>query len=318
MEGQHGIRWAQTLKERWEAKATAGPSEMPDHVGISPITQPHACHQILRFSEHERQTETDEQLTYHSSTRAPVATQDHRWRIGIDDAIILPMVLSAFLATTLYQAAVFVMPVLSALVSTLFSRVIACPWLVAVAAGDGIAWMLKWLSNLPLRPRARGEEWRNLVDRRWSRLRQRMSYEAIAMRARNVLRRGTDRAFQRCGALSPRAALFVIASVMLWLPLSAAISIGIHTILLTNAASLPAWIQLLHPVATVIAKSKLLVLPAYLAAWPQAKKHAWVQAAFRWAHRIAELDCMRKAAHRYRQTKQAVAQVGESIGIKCV
>ena len=32
----------------------------------------------------------------------------------------------------------------------------------------------------------------------------------------------------------------------------------------------PSWIQLLHPVATVIAKSKLLVLPAYPAAWPQA------------------------------------------------
>jgi len=217
------------------------------------------------------------------------------------------MVLSAFLVTTLYQVAVFVMPVVSALVSTLFSRVIACPWLVAIAAGDGIAWMLKWLFDPLPRPGATGEEWRDLVDRRWSHLRQRMSYEAIAMRARNVLRRGTARFFQKCGALSPRAALFVIASAMLWLPSSAAISIGIHTVLLANAASLPAWMQLLHPVATVIAKSKLLVLPAYLAAWPQAKKHAWVKAAFRWAHRFAELDCMRKAAHRYRQTKQAFA-----------
>jgi len=244
-------------------------------------------------------------LTYHSSTRAPAATQDQRCRIGIDDAIILPMVLSAFLATTLYQAAMFVMPVVSALVFTLFSR-------AAVAAGDGIAWMLKWLSNLPPRPGARGEEWRDLVDRRWFHLRQRMSYEAIAMRARNVLRRGTERVFQRCGALSPRAALFVIASVMLWLPMSAAISIGIHTVLLANATSLPAWMQLLHPVATVIAKSKLLVLPAYPAAWPQAKKHAWVQAAFRCMRRISALELIRKTGHRYRQTKQAFAQAAMS------
>jgi hypothetical protein len=56
-------------------------------------------------------------------------------------------------------------------------------------------------------------------------------------------------------------------------------SIGMHAVLLANAASLPAWMQLLHPVAAVIAKSKLLVLPAYPAAWPQAKKQAWVQAA---------------------------------------
>jgi hypothetical protein len=256
-------------------------------------------------------------LTHHPSNRAAAATQDQQCRIGIDDAIILPMVLIAFLATTLYQAAVFVILVVSALVFTVFSRVIACLWLVAVAAGDGIAWLLKRLAHLAAVPGAKREVWCDLVDRRWSHLRQRMSYDAIAMRARNVLRRGTERVFQRCGALSPRAALFVIASVMLWLPLSAAISIGIHTVLLANAASLPTWMQLLHSVATVIAKSKLLVLPAYLAAWPQAKKHAWVLAAYRWAHRIAELDCMRKAAHRYRQTKQAFAQVGESIGIKC-
>src|SRR5262249_2384034 len=114
-------------------------------------------------------------------------------------------------------------------------------------------------------------------------------------------------------ALSPRAALLVIASVMLWLPLSAAISIGMHAVLLANAASLPAWMQLLHLVAAVIAKSKLLVLTAYLAAWPQAKKHTWVQAAFRCVHCMTELDSMRKTAHRYRQTKQAFAQAGDVV-----
>jgi len=74
---------------------------------------------------------------------------------------------------------------------------------------------------------------------------------------------------------------------------------------------LPAWMQLLHPVAAVIAKSKLLVLPAYPAAWPQAKKHIWMQVAFRCVHRMAELDSMRKTAHRYQQTKQAFAQTGD-------
>ena len=137
-----------------------------------------------------------------------------------------------------------------------------------------------------------------------------MSHRAIAMMAQNVLQRGIARVFQRWGALSPRAALLVIAGVMLWLPLSAAISLGMHAVLIANAASLPAWMQLLHPIATVIAKSKFLVLPAYPAAWPQAKKHAWVQAAFRCVRRMAELDSMRKTAHRYHQTKQAFAQAG--------
>ena len=92
-----------------------------------------------------------------------------------------------------------------------------------------------------------------------------------------------------------------------------------HAVLLANAALLPAWMQLLHPIATIIAKSKLLVLPAYPAAWPQAKKHAWVQAVFRCMHRIAALDSIRKTVHRYEQSKQAVAQardVGVGLGIK--
>ena len=77
--------------------------------------------------------------------------------------------------------------------------------------------------------------------------------------------------------------------------------------------------QLLHPIAAVIAKSKLLVLPAYPAAWPQAKKHAWVQAAIHCVHRMAQLDIMRKTAHRYQQTKQAFAQTGDlRVGIKYV
>ena len=249
-------------------------------------------------------------MIYHSQTRTPAATQD-QFRIGVDDTIILPLVLIVFLAKTLYQVAFFIMPFASAFVFALFLRVMTSPLLVAATAGDGLAWLIKRLANLPPMPAARREAWRDLVDRRWSGLRQRMSHKAIAMMAQDVLQRGIAWVFQRCGALSPRAALLVIASVMLWVPLSAAISIGMHAVLLANAASLPAWMQLLHPVAAVVAKSKLLVLPAYPAAWPQAKKHAWVQAAFRWVHRMAELDSMRKTAHRYQQTKQAFVKAGD-------
>jgi len=247
-------------------------------------------------------------LIYHSATRTPAATQD-QFRIGVDDTIIVPLVLIVFLAKTLYQATFFIMPFVSAFVFALLLRMMTFPLLVAVTAGDGVAWLIKRLADLP--PRARREAWCCLVDRRWSGLRQRMSQDAIAMMTQNMLQRGIARVFQKYGALSPRAALLVIVSVIVWLPLSAAISIGMHVVLLAHAATLPAWMQLLHPVAAVIAKSKLLVLPAYPAAWPQAKKHIWVQAAFRCVHRMAELDSMRKTAHRYQQTKQAFAQTCE-------
>ena len=247
-------------------------------------------------------------MIYHSETRTPAATQD-QFRVGVDDTLILPLVLIAFLVNTLYQAAIFIMPFASTFVFASFLRVMTSPLLVAATAGDGMAWLIKRLAELPALP-GRREAWRDLVDRRWSRLRQRMSHKSIAVMAQSVLQRGIAWVFQRCGTLSPRAALLVIASVMLWLPLSAAISIGMHAVLLAYAASLPAWMQLLHPVAAVIAKSKLLVLPAYPAAWPQAKKHAWVQAAFRCVHRMAELNSVRKTAHRYQQTKQTCVQGG--------
>ena len=47
--------------------------------------------------------------------------------------------------------------------------------------------------------------------------------------------------------------------------------------------------QFLHPVATVIAKSKLLVLPVYPAAWPQAKQHPFMQAMIRCYRYLASL-----------------------------
>jgi hypothetical protein len=249
-------------------------------------------------------------LTYHSQTRTPAAAQD-QFRLGVDDTIILPLVLIVFFAKTLYQAALFMMPFASTFVVTLFLWVMTSPLFVAATAGDGMAWLIKHLAGLPPLPAARRQAWRDLVDRHWSGLRQRLSHKAIALMAHDVLQRGITWVFQRCGALSPPAALLVIACVMVWLPLSAAISIGMHAVLLAYAASLPAWMQLLHPLATVIAKSKLLVLPAYPAAWPQAKKHAWVQTALRCVHRLAELDSMRKSAHRYQQTKQAFARAGD-------
>ena len=244
----------------------------------------------------------------HLGSGAPAAAQD-QFRTGIDDTIILPLVLMAFVAKTLCQAALALVLFASNVVFTLFLRVLISPLLVAAAAGDGMAWLISRLAGrLPL-PAAKRDAWCDLVDRRWSGLRHRMSYKAVAMTVRSAVQGGISWVFQKCGALSPRAALLVIAGVMLWLPLSAAISIGMHAVLLTNAASLPAWMQLLHPVATVIAKSKVLVLAACPAAWPQAKKHACVQAAFRCMQPIATLHSIRKTAHRYRQTKQAFAQL---------
>src|SRR6266481_2141321 len=66
---------------------------------------------------------------------------------------------------------------------------------------------------------------------------------------------------------------FPLAMQIVWLPISFGAATAMHAVLFAKLTSWPAWMQLLHPLATVIAKSKLLVLPVYPAAWPHAKKH---------------------------------------------
>jgi hypothetical protein len=61
----------------------------------------------------------------------------------------------------------------------------------------------------------------------------------------------------------------------------------------------------LHPLATVIAKSKLLVLPVYPAAWPQAKKHSFVQLVCKGYETLKRMYAIRKVGFRYGQAEIA-------------
>jgi hypothetical protein len=73
-------------------------------------------------------------------------------------------------------------------------------------------------------------------------------------------------------------------------------------------------VQLLHPFATFIAKSKLLVLPVYPAAWPQAKQHPIVQRFFQFCGYCRSLATLQKARYRYQQTEGGAALLGACIG----
>jgi hypothetical protein len=259
-------------------------------------------------------------LIYPSDIRTPAARRD-QFRIGADDAIILPIVVIAFLARTLFLAVLFIMAIASAFAFDLFLRVVTSLLLVAATAGDGLVWLIKRLADLPQLSGPKRKLLRDLVDRRWSGPRQRLSLDFVATTTQDVLQRGISSVVESFGALSPRAALLIILAVTLWLPLSAAISLGMHAALLAHAALLPAWTQLLHPVATIIAKSKLLVLAVYPAAWPQAKRHVLVQAALRCVDCLAARGSLRKTAQRYQQTKQGFAQASDAglrAMLKCI
>jgi hypothetical protein len=111
--------------------------------------------------------------------------------------------------------------------------------------------------------------------------------------------------FRKCRHLTPNTALLVILGAVLWFPISFATATAMHMVLFAKLTSWPAWTQLLHPLATVVAKTKLLVLPVYPAAWPQAKRHPFVQFLFKSYETIRRLYVIKKAGFRYRQAETA-------------
>ena len=126
-------------------------------------------------------------------------------------------------------------------------------------------------------PTTKRRQWSRSIRRNWSWLRRKISYRAFEHAVRNAFESGMSWVFRKCRHLTPNAALLVMLGAVFWLPISFGAATAMHAVLFAKLASWPAWMQLLHPLATVIAKTKLLVLPVYPAAWPQAKEHSFVQ-----------------------------------------
>ena len=234
-------------------------------------------------------------------------TAPSRFDTGFDDAFIVPLVFVALAANKLFRA------LLSALVRILdyafpiLLQVLRFPLFTLRMVGDGIVALLRGIVDvLPMSEPGRAA-WRAAVARHWAWLRRTLSYKAFEDALHHAFEGGMAWVFRRCRSLTPSGALLVIAGAVLWLPISFGIATAIHAILIAEATSLPAWMQLLHPLATLIAKSKLLVLPVYPAAWPQAKQHPFVQATFRVYQRVTTLQVMEKVEYRYRQTEYVAA-----------
>src|SRR5215468_9749808 len=116
---------------------------------------------------------------------------------------------------------------------------------------------------------AKRDALRARVRQQWIWFRRNISYQAFEHALHHAFEAGMGWVFRRCRTLTPSRALLVIVIALLWLPISFATATALHATLIARAKSLPAWMQLLHPFATLLAKSKLLVLPVYPAAWPR-------------------------------------------------
>lgn len=235
----------------------------------------------------------------------PPATAQTTIYAGLEDLIILPLAAVAVAARRIGRDLLLALVQILDWAFPIVLQIVRFPLFTIRIVGDGIAAALKGVVRLlPVSGEAR-EAWRQRVSEYWARLRQTFSYKAFEQALHHAFENGMAWVFRTCKTLTPGGALLVIAGAVLWLPVSFGIATVLHGVLIAKATVWPAWTQLLHPVATIIAKSKLLVLPAYPAAWPQAKQHALVQGAFRLYEYLAARYLMRKIGLRYQQTERA-------------
>jgi hypothetical protein len=237
--------------------------------------------------------------------RDPAWTEEIRFRGALDDVFIIPLILVLLTASKILR---FVLLILMRLLDYAFPLAMQIVWLplfVAKVLGHVIVTaMIGALRLLPLSETKR-RQWSRSIRRNWSWLRRKISYRAFEQAVHMAFESGMEWVFQECRHLSPNTALLVILGAVLWLPVSFGAATAMHAVLFAKVTSWPTSMQLLHPLATVIAKSKLLVLPVYPAAWPQAKKHPLVQFVFRGYETIKGLYVIKKVGYRYRQAEIA-------------
>ncbi len=238
---------------------------------------------------------------YHS----PARTKESRFRGTLDDVIIIPLVLVTLAVNKILR---FILSILMRLLDYAFPLAMQIVWLPLLAArvlGNVIVTVINGaLRFLPLSETTR-RQWGISIRRNWSWLRRKISYRAFEQAVHIAFESGMAWVFRKCRHLTPNTALLVILGAALWLPISFGVATAMHAVLFAKVTSWPAWMQLLHPLATVIAKSKLLVLPVYPAAWPQAKNTSFVQLLFKSYETIKRLYVIRKVGFRYWQAEIA-------------
>jgi hypothetical protein len=235
----------------------------------------------------------------------PAWTDESRFRGALDDVIIIPLVLVAFATNKILR---FILSILMRLLDCAFPLAMQIIWLPLFAAkllGDVIVTVLNGASRFFPLSETKRRQWRRSIRRNWSWFRRKISYQAFERAVHDAFEGGMSWVFRACRHLTPNTALLVILGAVLWLPISFGTATAMHAVLFAKVTSWPAWTQLLHPLATVIAKSKLLVLPVYPAAWPQAKRHPFVQLVFKGYESVKSMYAIKKGGFRYRQAEIA-------------
>lgn len=243
----------------------------------------------------------------------PASNEERRFRAALDDIMIIPLVSAALAATKILRLILSILMQLFDYAFPLAMQIVWLPLFAIRVLGNVVVTVINGAVRfLPLSETKR-RQWTTSIRRNWSRLRRKISYRAFEHAVYIAFESGMAWVFKTCRHLTPNTALLVILGAALWLPISFGAATAMHAILFAKVTTWPAWMQLLHPLATVIAKSKLLVLPVYPAAWPQARKTPFVQRLFKSYETIRSLYVIKKVGFRYRQAETAGTAAAERL-----
>ena len=199
----------------------------------------------------------------------PIA--ERRLSAGVEDLVIVPLVVIALAVCKLLKAVISILIYVLDYAFPILLQLVRIPLLTARLIGDGMELLFEGVVRCLPVSSAKRDALRARVRQQWIWFRRNISYQAFEHALHRAFEAGMAWVFRKCRTLTPGGALLVIAVALLWLPISFGTATALHATLIARAKSLPAWMQLLHPFALFIAKSKLLVLPVYPAAWPQAE-----------------------------------------------
>jgi hypothetical protein len=233
---------------------------------------------------------------------------------GLDDLVIVPSVVTALALSKLLKAVLSIFIYILDYTFPILLQLMRIPLLAVRLIGDGTELLFEAVVRcLPISS-ARRMALRARMREHWIWFRRNISYQAFEHMLHHAFEAGMAWVFRKCRGLTPGGALAVIAVALLWLPVSFGAATALHAFLIARAKSLPAWMQLLHPLATIIAKSKLLVLPVYPAAWPQAKEHPIVQRFFQLCRYCMSLAVIHKVRYRYHEAERGFAALATKVG----
>jgi hypothetical protein len=178
---------------------------------------------------------------------------DRRPSAGVDDLVIVPCVVIVLVISKLLKAVLSILIYVLDFAFPILLQLMRIPLLAARLIGDGLELFLEGiLKCLPVSSATR-EAWRARVRQQWIWFRRHISYQAFEDALHHAFEAGMTWVFRKCRRLTPSGALLVLAVAVLWLPISFGTATALHAILIARASSLPAWMQLLHPFATLIA-----------------------------------------------------------------